>query len=85
MKEINNRIVAGYSKVSLKEIFRSFSSIVKIGYFSKAEDSLYQMSLKEQNALAEAQKVVSNFKPNSGPRFQYHIDEAGKYRTKIKF
>ena len=85
MKEIKNRITTEDSKVSIKHIFRSFSSIVKKGYFSRAEDSLYKMSPKEQNALLEAQNIVKNFKPNSGPRFQYHIDEADKYQRKIKY
>jgi len=85
MKENNNRIVNNNSKVSIKEILKSFSSIVKKGYSSKAENSLYKMSTKEQNALTEAQNVVRDFKPNSGPRFQNHIDEANKYRRKIKY
>ena len=84
MKEIKNRIIVEDSKVGIKDIFRSFSSLIKKGYFARAEDSLYKMSPKEQSALQEAQKVVRDFKPNSGPRFQYHIDESSKYRRKIK-
>ena len=84
MIEINNRIITKDTKVGIKDIFRSFSSIVKKNYLAKAEDSLYKMSQKEQNALLELQKVVRDFKPISGPKFQYHFDEASKYRRKIK-